>query len=68
MVLPNQRANQALCPDQAKKMNRLSLQNAGKLVRSIEDKADHTAQSLAINTRDMSGPVSMVMTHHAHLC
>ena len=68
MVLPNQRANQALCPDQAKKMNELRLQNASNLVKPTEDMVGHTVQALAINVRDMSISVSMVMTHHAHLC
>ena len=68
IVLPNQRANQALSSDQAKKMNKFQLQNASNLVNPIEDRVGHKGQALAINARDMSGPVSMVMTCHAHFC
>lgn len=67
MVLPNQRANQALCPVQAEKMNELRLQNASNLVKPAEDMVGHTMQALATKVRDMSVSVSMVMTHHAHL-
>ena len=67
-VLPNQRANQALSSDQAKKMNNLYLQNASDLVNPTGDKVDLTAQALAINARDVSGTLSMVMTHHSTFC
>ena len=67
MVLPNQRASQALCPLQAKKMNELRLQNANHLFNPSEDEGCNKMQALAINDRDMSGPVSMVISHHASL-
>ena len=67
-VLPNQRANQALSPDQAEKMNKFRLQNASDLVNPTEDMVSNKMQALAINARDMSKSVSMVMNHHGHLC
>ena len=64
-VLPNQRANQALSPDQAKEMNKLHLQNSSDLVNPTEGQVVNKVQALTINARDMNGSVSMLMTHHA---
>ncbi|KAM0800194.1 ribonuclease H-like domain-containing protein [Usnea florida] len=66
-VLPDQRANQALSSDQAKKMNKLQLQNASNLVNPIEDRVGHKGEALAINARDISEPESFGVSTQANV-